>query len=475
MEKNENQVDQSMTLLQLFRLYIDSYASLHCKCWKNFERTYKLYLTPWNDRPVDSIKKIDVMQLQATLAREKSRGASIKTVEILSMIYAKGIEWELIDYNPAKVRNLKYASRERFLLPDEITRFTAAVRTLRNARTRDYLFMLLFTGQRRRNVAEMKWEEIDLNRRCWRIPHTKNGTPHLLPLVPEAFVILNRRFNEVDKHPEFVFPKENGSGALWNVGNAWKNVLKRAELTDLRMHDLRRTLASWQVGTGSNLPVVGHMLNHKHPSSTAIYARLHLDPLRQSMEKAVDALNTASDGLIGEDDCEHKKIPTPDYGFKSDDGALVSDEKEQKVLQLIRDLCSAGHANSAIAKVLNENACKTRWGDQWTYATVNLVTKQLGIAPRHAPIPSYGWRYANGKLVPNESEQLVLTQMKELRAAGHTYRSIARILNERGLTTRTGKNWKSERVGGFLNTMPDLNSPEDKADLNSPEDKAASS
>jgi integrase len=65
-------------------------------------------------------------------------------------------------------------------------------------------------------------------------------------------------------------------------------------MTDLRIHDLRRTLGSWQAKTGASLSIIGKSLNHKTHQATAIYARLDLDPVRQSVNTATAAMLEAA-------------------------------------------------------------------------------------------------------------------------------------------------------------------------------------
>ncbi|HIB43543.1 MAG TPA: recombinase XerD, partial [Nitrospina sp.] len=67
-----------------------------------------------------------------------------------------------------------------------------------------------------------------------------------------------------------------------------------AGLKDVRIHDLRRTLGSWQAASGSSLPIIGKSLNHKNPSTTFIYARIDLDPVRKSVEIANEAIMKAA-------------------------------------------------------------------------------------------------------------------------------------------------------------------------------------
>ena len=92
---------------------------------------------------------------------------------------------------------------------------------------------------------------------------------------------------------EWVFPSYGKTGHLVEPKKAWNRLLDRAEISDLRIHDLRRTLGSWQAATGASLPVIGKSLGHKNQATTAIYARLDLDPVRQAVNTATAAMLAA--------------------------------------------------------------------------------------------------------------------------------------------------------------------------------------
>jgi integrase len=87
-----------------------------------------------------------------------------------------------------------------------------------------------------------------------------------------------------------VFPGPGKTGHLVEPKGAWQRILKRAKITNLRIHDLRRTLGSWQVAQGVSLAIIGKSLGHKSLQATQVYSRLTLDPVRDAMEKATDAL-----------------------------------------------------------------------------------------------------------------------------------------------------------------------------------------
>lgn len=182
-------------------------------------------------------------------------------------------------------------SRDRFLQPDELKRFFTALHHEDTPELlRDYVLTSLFTGARRSNVLSMRWNEISFERLVWTVPaeKSKNGEAMNIPIVGEAVDILERR--KRTSSSMFVFPGKGKTGHYGEPKRAWATMLKRAGLTDVRLHDLRRTMGSYQTMTGTSTAIVGKTLGHKSPASTAVYARLNLDPVRASMETAVKAM-----------------------------------------------------------------------------------------------------------------------------------------------------------------------------------------
>jgi integrase len=71
-------------------------------------------------------------------------------------------------------------------------------------------------------------------------------------------------------------------------------LLMRSDIGDLRIHDLRRSLGSWQAISGASLAIIGNSLGHKSADATMIYARLSLDPVRASLNTATSAMLQAA-------------------------------------------------------------------------------------------------------------------------------------------------------------------------------------
>ena len=184
-------------------------------------------------------------------------------------------------------------SRDRFLRGDEIPRFFSALES-ESEQNRDYFLLALLTGGRKSNVLSMRWQDIDFNLEHWRVPRekSKNGQPMLIPLTNPAIEILVRRQNVI--HSEFIFPGQGVTGHMTSPKASWKRVLKKANLENVRPHDLRRTLGSWMVNTGASIAIVGGALGHKDSASTKVYARFAIDPIKGAMEIASNAMMNAA-------------------------------------------------------------------------------------------------------------------------------------------------------------------------------------
>jgi len=284
-----------------------------------------------------------VGRILSDMDRAGKAGATVNNVRALaSGLFGKAIEWSYVAENPVRgIKTRKAAKRDRFLQSTELPRFFSSVAEEPNETIRDFFLLSLLTGARRANVLAMRWNQLGLDEGLWRIPDTKNGTPQNVTLCPEAVEILSARRQGAQS--SFVFPGEGKSKHLVEPKNGWERIFDRDELkqltarinaagggfavssgesptdalnrarriaqrlkidcegcriNDLRIHDLRRTLGSWQAKQGASLAIIGKSLNHKSQQATAIYARLDLDPVRASVNTATAAMLQAG-GIKG--------------------------------------------------------------------------------------------------------------------------------------------------------------------------------
>jgi integrase len=204
--------------------------------------------------------------------------------------------WELLKGdNPAYgIKPFREEKRQRFMTPEELQKVNAALLEEPDWRWRAYFPLALMLGTRKSELLSMRWADIDPIASTWRIPETKAGNSHLLPLPKPAMEVLKALPSR--EQSEWVFPGDGASGHIVKPAKAWQRIRRRAGVIDVRIHDLRHTLASWLVGQGFNLPLVGRALNHSQPATTARYAHIALGPLRAALEANAAVMFGATDG-----------------------------------------------------------------------------------------------------------------------------------------------------------------------------------
>lgn len=282
------------TFADLFDAYLERHSKPYKRTWREDEAKYRDYLAkPLGGRKVSHITRQQVGAIHDRITAAGRAITANRTLALVSSVFGWGISKSLCEANPAKgIKRNSETSRDRFLQADELPRFFKALADESNETMRDYFLLSLLTGARRSNVLAMRWADVNFERAEWRIERTKNDEPATVTLSPEAIEILHRR--ESDKPETYVFPGPGRRGHLVEPRKGWERVLKRAGIADLRIHDLRRSLGSWQAKTGASLAIIGKSLSHKTAQATQIYARLDLDPVRQSVERATSAMLTAA-------------------------------------------------------------------------------------------------------------------------------------------------------------------------------------
>lgn len=245
----------------------------------------------WSGRKLDQIENQDVRRLHAGLAVTTPILAN-RVIELVSSVYNRAREWGYPGANPAHgIAPFNETKRDRFIRHDELPRFFKALEVDTSTDFKHFVLLCLLTGSRRGKVLAGRWEEINFEIHLWRVPDTKNGEPLNIALVPEAEEILKERKPQAEG---FIFPAASASGHLTPPKERWKKLLKRAEMEDFTIHDLRRSLGSWQAIGGASLAVIGKSLGHKSADATMIYARLSMDPVRQSVNSATSAILEAA-------------------------------------------------------------------------------------------------------------------------------------------------------------------------------------
>jgi len=260
-------------------------------------------------RKVESITFSDLDGLHRRLTKESGPYLANRVAALTSKMFALAIRWGMRFDNPAKGIERNHEERRyRYLSGEELRRLTDALAACTSHAAANAVRLLLLTGARRGEVLGATWDQFDLEAGRWIKPssHTKQKREHRIPLSAPARQLLAEMRAEAGRNAEarkrepspYVFPGRVGTGPLVEIKSAWAWLCKAAQLDGVRLHDLRHTYASVLASGGQSLPVIGALLGHTQPGTTARYAHLFDDPLRAATERAA-AIVTGKDGASG--------------------------------------------------------------------------------------------------------------------------------------------------------------------------------
>jgi integrase len=234
----------------------------------------------------------DIARLHGKITKAGHAYRANAALRVASKMFNLAIRWKMRADNPCKGVDRNYESkRKRYLNGDELARLTAALAKHRDKQTANVFRLLLLTGARRGEVLGMRWADIDFGTKLWTKPAstTKQKADHQVPLSAPTLQLLSEIRAAQTKNRkalgEYVFPGNGDAAPVAIVKRAWGSICKAAGVTGLRIHDLRHSFASQLVSSGASLPLIGALLGHSNPSTTARYAHLFDDPQRAAMEK----------------------------------------------------------------------------------------------------------------------------------------------------------------------------------------------
>jgi integrase len=313
---------QSTTMKQLGERFLAQYVPVRCKSstQAEYRRSVELFLDPFFAKQhVRSVTTADVAELHGSLSHIPYQAN--RSLGVLSKMMNLAETWGIRDKhtNPCEgVERYPERKRERFLSPQELQRLGEALTTAEVTQTETKYAVaafriLLLTGCRLSEIQKLQWGYVDLEQKELRLPDSKTGakTVHL----GEAVVALLKALPRVTGNP-YVIVGRKEKAHLTDLQHPWRRVRKAAGLNDVRIHDLRHTFASGGLLVGEGLAMIGKLLGHTQVQTTARYAHLASDPVKQAATKISDRLALA---LLG-------AVDKPSAGKARRSGASIDDE-----------------------------------------------------------------------------------------------------------------------------------------------------
>ena len=226
------------------------------------------------------------------------RGTAARSLMALSTVLSYAVEQGYIRENVAHgVAAFKTGQRDRSLSLSELARLGQNLIVAECEGVNLYAIaairLLILTGCRKSEILTLKWDWVDFERSCLRLPDRKSGAK-VVPVGAPAPDVL-RSLPAVEGN-DYVLPASTDGSHFVGLQKVWTHIRKSAGLEGLRIHDLRHAFATVAVAAGDSLYLVGKVLGHSQAATTQRYAHVRDDPLRAVAERTSATIVAALDG-----------------------------------------------------------------------------------------------------------------------------------------------------------------------------------
>ena len=315
----------------------DDFMQLHARAKlkrstaTEYERLLKLYIRPaLGSRRLIDVRRADLARLHSKL--DHVPFAANRCIALMSAIWNWAGRRDEADAsrNPAMgLERNKERARERYLKTDEYGQLGAALRLMEtqglpwdvdetkpNAKhipknnrvtapdpfAAAAIRLLVLTGARLREILDARWDYVDWDRGLMFLPDSKTGAKVLY--LSDAAIAVLRAIPRLAGNAHII-PGKTAGAPRADLKRPWEAVNAAANLKGLRLHDLRHSFASMGAGASLGLPMIGKLLGHSQPSTTARYSHLDADPMRRAAATIGERISVA----LGKPQAGEKTMP----------------------------------------------------------------------------------------------------------------------------------------------------------------------
>lgn len=296
-DKNPTEVEEavrnSVTVRSLGERFIEEYVPCHLKpsTQGEYKRCVQIFINPEiGTMKLVSVERTDIAKIHHQLRHIPYQANRV--LGVLSTMFNLAESWGLRPQfsNPCRgVKKFKEKKRERFLSREELKRLGEALRIEEEFAPSAVacIRLLLLTGCRLGEIQTLKWSYLDLDTCLAFLPDSKTGRKTLY--LGSVAVKLLRSIPRRRDNPYVITGDVEGQH-LTDMQKPWRRIRKLADLPDVRIHDLRHTFASSGIALGQGLPIIGRLLGHTQPQTTARYAHLAASPALEVADKISENL-----------------------------------------------------------------------------------------------------------------------------------------------------------------------------------------
>lgn len=271
-----------LTLPTKFKSGVD--IQRHLNWWKSKIGKYSLnHITP------DLIAKQRKILLEEVNDKgaKRTQATANRYLASLSSVLSYGVkECGYLSVNPMfRVSKFKESrGRDRVLSKEECEKLLAACAESKNRFLLPIIILAISTGMRQGEILHLTWHDVDIESGIISLKDTKSGYPRSIPLVGPALEHLKRLFNQRDPNVPFIFPSKRRFGEKISIRKAWDEALKRANINDLRFHDLRHTFCTVAASSGASNLELSTAMGHRSLQMLQRYTHLDVNHTKKLSE-----------------------------------------------------------------------------------------------------------------------------------------------------------------------------------------------
>jgi integrase len=297
-EEREN-ARKGETVADLCARYLDVHLpKKKASSARHDRRMLQVYVIPSLGKlKIVDVQRADIARLHHAL-RETPYEAN-RFLSLCSKLFNLAEQWGLRPdgSNPTHhVQRFREQKRQRFLSSEELARLGSALRAGRDNDPESALLalrLLILTGARLSEILTLRWSSVDVENGLLHLPDSKTG-PRAVPIGAPVLALLAATPRE--RGNPYVCPGEKAGHHFVGLPRVWQRIRRRAGLEGVRLHDLRHTHASSAAGLGTSLQIIGALLGHSGPQTTARYAHLADSPVRAAANQVTNYIAAVLDG-----------------------------------------------------------------------------------------------------------------------------------------------------------------------------------
>lgn len=278
------------TFKELAEAHYLPFVKTYKRSWDCDDSLLRNHLLPaFGSKRLDEITERAISDMQQDMrSRGYAKGTCNRVLVLVKYMFKLAKKWNLPGAQDNPSEGIKLVdpqnARERYLNAQETQRLKQAIEDSPNVQLKHIVALLLLTGARKRELLDAKWEDFDVERRNWRIPMSKSGKARHVPLSTAVLEVL-KSLPRWDGCP-YVVPNPQTRKPFKSVFYSWNTARKEAGLADVRMHDLRHSMASNLVNSGRSIYEVSKILGHSQIKTSQRYAHLAHETLLAAADAA---------------------------------------------------------------------------------------------------------------------------------------------------------------------------------------------